>query len=1019
MGSKQGSILDFRFWILDFDADPRRLIIRSLCLAVLTIATLLLSTLTSPVQRSNAQSGEIPPEEQISTQAFGTSAELGTTPGLVYSFSNPTLMTIPIGGPSIPYPTAINVSNIPQRIGKVTVTIHNMNHTSPFDIDVLLVGPQGQTAVIMSDVGGAADLTNTTVTLDDEALVTMPEFSAITSGTYIPTNSVTGGFDSFPAPAPAGASANSALSVFNGTNPNGEWRLFVFDDAGLDGGSINTGWTLTITSAPSGENTGAISIPSSGTASPYPSSINVVDHNNPVSKVLVRLFDFSHSSPDDVDILLVSPSGRSVMLMSDVGGTNSATNLTLMFDDTAGSSLPDSGPITAGVYRPTNFEPGDSFPAPAPVGAPSARLLASLNGTVANGEWKLFVVDDSGNNVGDISGGWSLFVENRTDVISFAGTSVANPYPSEVTVSGVVGHITRITVAIQNFSHTSPDDVDILLVAPDGRKVVLMSDAGGTTEVGALNLTFDDTAEGTVLDNGPITTNVFRPIDYEPGEVYPAPAPSGPPTGTTLGSFFGSSPNGIWRLFVVNDSGAGFGSIAGAWSIAVQTSPTACILSVSPPVQGFPFVGGSGSFNVVQATGCLWTASSTDSFINITSGSSGGGNGTVGFSVARNNGPPRTGTIDVTNGSFTRSFQVQQASGCPFSVNQSTVNFNAVGGTGNVNVTADGGCSWQGSTAATWIQITSQPQTGNGTLVFNIQPNPSRATRSATIDVGIQIITVNQAGVKTAPFDFNGDLRTDVSVFRPSTGVWWISNSGGGTTAQAFGIPTDRIVPADYDGDFKTDIAVYRDGTWFVLKSSDGTFFISGWGVSTDIPVPADYDADGRAELAVFRPSSGEWWILNSNGTFSAVPFGIPTDIPTPGDYDGDGKGDLSVYRAGSSTWWILNSSNSVVAQHVFGEPADIPVPADYDGDGRDNVALFRPSTGVWYLSRNLGDAVQWGISTDRPAAGDYDGDGRADPAVVRFDSSAVWYILGSTSGVQIHTFGIAGDKPAPSAFIP
>jgi hypothetical protein len=640
-------------------------------------------------------------------------------------------------------------------------------------------------------------------------------------------------------------------------------------------------------------------------------------------------------------------------------------------------------------------------------------------------------VDDTGSNVGAIQGGWNILLGTTAGVIAIEGDT-ASPYPSEISVSGLPGNITKATVTIANFSHTGPDDVDILLVGPDGRNIVLMSDAGGTTEVGGVNLVFDDAAPTAVPDSGTLSTGTYRPADYEPGEVFPAPAPSGPPTGNALGAFYGGAPNGVWRLFVVGEGASTVGSIAGGnvgdapvvWKVDLQTSTSACLVGISPAIQAFPVGGGSSSFTVTQPTGCAWTASTTDSFISITSGTSGAGNGAVTFTVAANEGPARTGTIEVTNGVAVRSFQVQQASGCPLAVSQSTMNFAASGGIGNVSVMAGGACSWQGSTFANWIQITSQPQMGDGALAFNVQPNTTRVPRSATINIGSQVINVNQAPLKTALFDFDGDSRTDVSIFRPSTGTWWIATSGqpGNAIAHQFGISTDRTVAADYDGDLKTDIAVYRDGVWYVLKSSDGTVLINSWGTATDRPVPADYDADGSAEVAVYRPETGVWWILNSNGTFTNTAFGLAGDIPTAGDYDGDGRSDLSVYRpataAGESgTWWILNSSNGIVGMHTFGVQGDVPVAADYDGDGRDNVAVHRPSTGIWYRSidpaTNYG-AVQWGIAGDVLAPGDYDGDGKADPAVVRIGSDAVWYLLGSTSGPQGVQFGTAGDHVVP-----
>jgi len=163
------------------------------------------------------------------------------------TFSNPASITINDAAAATPYPSDIVVSGL-GNLTAVTVTLTGINHSFPDDIDMLLVGPQGQKAIVFSDVGGGPDLTGNSynITLDDAALLPLPDTGTLASGTFQPTNSGAG--DPFPAPAPSGA-AGSALSVFNGTNPNGTWSLYVVDDTAVDTGSISGGWSLNITAA--------------------------------------------------------------------------------------------------------------------------------------------------------------------------------------------------------------------------------------------------------------------------------------------------------------------------------------------------------------------------------------------------------------------------------------------------------------------------------------------------------------------------------------------------------------------------------------------------------------------------------------------------------------------------------------------------------------------------------------------------------------------------------------------------
>jgi hypothetical protein len=278
-------------------------------------------------------------------------------------------------------------------------------------------------------------------------------------------------------------------------------------------------------------------------------------------------------------------------------------------------------------------------------------------------------------------------------------------------------------------------------------------------------------------------------------------------------------------------------------------------------------------------------------------------------------------------------------------------------------------------------------------------------------------------------FDFEGDGRADLSIFRPDAGnvisEWWHQRSSDGQVAAAiFGVVTDTPVPADLTGDGRTDIAVFRPntGSWYVLRSEDNSFYSFPFGSNGDVPMPADYDADGKADAAVYRPSNSLWVILqSSNGQAVFTTFGTLGDQPVAADYDGDGRADVGIWRptgtSGSGEWWIQRSAGGLLAV-VFGNAADKAVPADYTGDGKADVAVFRPASGSWFILRSEDFsfyAFPWGANGDEPVAADYDGDGRADAAVFR---GGTWYINGSTGGTSIVGFGLATDRPVPGSYV-
>jgi hypothetical protein len=239
--------------------------------------------------------------------------------------------------------------------------------------------------------------------------------------------------------------------------------------------------------------------------------------------------------------------------------------------------------------------------------------------------------------------------------------------------------------------------------------------------------------------------------------------------------------------------------------------------------------------------------------------------------------------------------------------------------------------------------------------------------------------------------DFNGDGSSDVSVFRPSNGRWYIKSVGGFVWGQVGDIP----VNGDYNGDGTTDIAVWRpsNGRWYLRGIGSTT-----WGISGDIPVPGNYDGDvdGTTDIAVWRPSNGRWYIMGA----AALVWGTAGDIPVPGDYNGDGITDIAVWRPSNGRWYIQG-----MASYAWGTSGDIPVPGDYNGDGTTDIAVWRPSNGRWYIMGMAG--ASWGTSGDIPAPGDYNGDGIADIAVWR-PSNGRWYI----KGIGGYFWGMLGDIP-------
>lgn len=649
--------------------------------------------------------------------------------------------------------------------------------------------------------------------------------------------------------------------------------------------------------------------------------------------------------------------------------------------------VPDTGAVTVdGVLNP---------------GTPSVTAAAytnSFNGATAT---TLYVIDNSTSPD-------TLFIQNPPN-----NGTLSTPVPLGVDATGVNGFdittatgiaYAALTVGgVQNFYTVNLTTGAATPVGAVGGGVSLR---GIAVEIGALTgfqvygvttgnslVRFNSARPGTLLSTVAITGlqggESVLGIDVRPatGQLF------------ALGS--------TSRLYVINP-------LTGA---ATQVG-TAGAFTLSGTDFGFDFNPTVDRIRVVSNTGQNLRLNPNDGTLTATDGTLNPGTPTVTAAAYTNNFPNTGGATtlyDIDSGTDRLLIQNPPNNG-------TLVDVGALG----VNTTNNTGFDILGGTNTALAAFQVQGETTS--KLFNINLATGSAAFVAPIG-GTEAIRDIAIGVNSGNFavDFDGDRRTDLAVFRPSNNSWLaLRSSNNAFIAQPWGnFATDILTPGDYDGDGRTDFAVFRNGSHFVLRSSDNTFFAFQFGQADDQPVVRDYDGDGRTDFAVVRRGGGlmNWFIAQSatGYSFRGVQFGVDTDNPAPGDFDGDGRSDIAVQRGtgGNPAMFFLLQSTLGFRAQEFGIGGDIYVPGDYDGDGKSDINVVRQGTTYsWFtlLSSNGNfRAVQWGAKPHFTAQGDYDGDGRTDVGVWNPINATFFVLRSNNNSVLQAQFGQSDDVPVAS----
>jgi subtilisin-like proprotein convertase family protein len=493
------------------------------------------------------------------------------------NFANTGALDIPnaTGTPGVAavYPSHVFVSGLTGSVADVEVSLNDITYPFAQDLDVMLVGPQGGSEILLSGVGpntGTPSATGLTLNIDDSAKTPLAESATLPTNTSVLTEPVDYAgvdTDTFPSPAPSAPYGTPAPrgsrtlgDEFNGTNPNGTWSLYVVTDGAGDGaGEILGGWSLTIT-----------------TGSEALTSTTVTSSLNP---------SFTSGANQSVTFTATVTSGTPATAVTT--GTVDFTSDGTTISGCGAAALNTSGKATC----TTSFSTEADLTIEALYGGTASFAVSTGSLTQDADNVTTVVAPNQFANPGAIT------LNNPTSATPTP--EEASPYPSRIYVSNL-GPVTGLTVTLKGITYPHAQDLDILLVGPTGKSIVLLSNVGpstgGSQNASNVNVTFSDTGStipSTVALGVAGSSVTAKPVDYSgtDDDTFPSPAPSGtygtpaPKGSATLGNTFDSTdPNGAWSLYVVTvGEGDGTGSIAGDWSIDFAVSSQTISFSSTAP----------------------------------------------------------------------------------------------------------------------------------------------------------------------------------------------------------------------------------------------------------------------------------------------------------------------------------------------------------------------------------------------------------------------------------------------------
>ncbi|HEX5110447.1 MAG TPA: BACON domain-containing carbohydrate-binding protein [Vicinamibacterales bacterium] len=603
-------------------------------------------------------------------------------------------------------------------------------------------------------------------------------------------------------------------------------------------------------------------------------------------------------------------------------------------------------------FSPCTFNVGPSAVTVPAAGASRAITVSTVGGctwTSTSGATWLTITGGNGNGNGNVTvqaaanpgpaRTGSVVVAGETIVVSQsasgAGSCSYSISPTSIPAPASGGPFSLGVTSSPGCAWSATSDVPWMSItagaAGNGNGTVAYTVATNTTtsaRTGHVNV------EGQALTVNQSAGSVACDYSINPTQLNSVPAAGGTAATTVsvaTGCVWTAVSNASWLTVTSGTTGNGNGSVnitvaandtparQGTVTVAGRTFTVSqsggCTFSLQPTSLTIDPDGGPSSTAVTTGPGCSWTASVPSQFtwLRITSGTPGSGNGTVAFTVDRNTGPPRNGTLTVAGQTFT----VNQVNGCAFSISPTSQNFSAAGGNGTTTVTAGASCAWTATSNAPWIMITSGSSgSGNGPVTFTVGGNSGPA-RSGTLTVADKTYTVDQATGCTYTItptsqsigSGGGQVNTLVTT---SDGCAWdttispqaswltLSSSGSGSSDA-----TVTFNVASNNGPQRSGTATVAGQTFTVIQSIGCTVTISSQ------PSPLTFSASAGSGSATVTAGAGCPWTATATST-SGPPF---VTITSPSGGNGSGTSQVN-YSVSANTGLARTATLTIAGQN-------------------------------------------------------------------------------------------------------